>query len=133
VPCCPSYGCSLGQTGPTFTTIAFDDSSLRWLEINTSLPTSKGLPSSLVQLRSAVWTGVTRDTMPLPDSRSAATASLFDHLVSAAEQRDRESDAERVGGFEVDDQLNFTYLLNRQIGRFLALQYPAGIDTGYAV
>jgi hypothetical protein len=25
---------------------------------------SKGLPSSLVQLRTAVWTGVTRDTMP---------------------------------------------------------------------
>jgi hypothetical protein len=27
---------------------------LRWLEINTGLPTSKDLPSSLVQLRSAV-------------------------------------------------------------------------------
>jgi hypothetical protein len=27
------------------------------------LPTSKGLPSSLVQLRT-VWTGVTRDTRP---------------------------------------------------------------------
>jgi hypothetical protein len=30
------------------------------------LPTSKGLPSSLVQLRSAVWTGDTRDTRPQP-------------------------------------------------------------------
>jgi hypothetical protein len=28
------------------------------------LPTSKDLPSSLVQLRIAVWTGVTRDTRP---------------------------------------------------------------------
>src|SRR5882762_10765496 len=42
----------------TFTTMAFDHSSLRWLEINTRLPTSKDLPSSLVQLRIAVWTGV---------------------------------------------------------------------------
>src|SRR5262249_23323214 len=31
------------------------------------LPISKGLPSSLVQLRTAVWTGVTRDTMPGAD------------------------------------------------------------------
>jgi hypothetical protein len=28
------------------------------------LPTSKGLPSSLVQLRIAVWTGDARDTRP---------------------------------------------------------------------
>ena len=32
------------------------------------LPTSKGPPSSLVQLRTAVWTGVTRDTMPQAES-----------------------------------------------------------------
>src|ERR1700730_15613806 len=56
----------------TFTTIAFDDSSLRWLDNTADLPTSKGLPSSLVQLRSAVWTGVTRDTMPQADICSAA-------------------------------------------------------------
>jgi hypothetical protein len=31
------------------------------------LPTSKDLPSSLVQLRIAVWTGVTRDTRPISD------------------------------------------------------------------
>jgi hypothetical protein len=31
------------------------------------LPTSKDLPSSLVQLRIAVWTGVTRDTRPSAD------------------------------------------------------------------
>ena len=30
----------------------------------------KGLPSSLVQLRIAVWTGVTRDTRPEPDMLS---------------------------------------------------------------
>jgi hypothetical protein len=46
------------------TTTAFDRSSLRWLEISTWLPNPKGPPSSLVQLRIAVWTGVTRDTRP---------------------------------------------------------------------
>jgi hypothetical protein len=33
------------------------------------LPTSKDLPSSLVQLRNAVWTGDTRDTRPKTDIR----------------------------------------------------------------
>ena len=30
---------------------------------------TKDLPSSLVQLRSAVWTGVTRDTRPTPETQ----------------------------------------------------------------
>src|SRR5450759_5093047 len=58
----------LSESGPdvsaTFTTIAFDDSSLRWLETRTCLPASKGPPSSLVQLRTAVWTDDARDTRP---------------------------------------------------------------------
>ena len=32
------------------------------------MPNSKDLPSSLVQLRIAVWTGVTRDTRPNSDN-----------------------------------------------------------------
>src|SRR6202022_3208764 len=63
-PCLPE---SCPDFSATFTTIAFDNSSLRWLEISTRLPTSKDLPSSLVQLRSAVWTGDTRDTRPISD------------------------------------------------------------------
>jgi hypothetical protein len=53
----------------TFTTIAFVDSSLRRLEINTELPTSKDLPSSLIQLRAAVSTGDAHDTRPKADIR----------------------------------------------------------------
>src|SRR5437764_3477458 len=49
----------------TLTTIA-DDSSLQRFEAGTGLPASKDLPSSLVQLRIAVWTGDTRDTRPTP-------------------------------------------------------------------
>jgi hypothetical protein len=37
----------------------------------------------------------------------------FDHLVGAAEQRQREGEAERLGGLDVDDQLDFGGLLDR--------------------
>ena len=39
--------------------------------------------------------------------------SLFDHLIGAAEQRDRESKAECLGGLEVDDKLHSCRLLDR--------------------
>jgi hypothetical protein len=37
------------------------------------------------------------------DRTSFRLAHLFDHFVGAAEQRERHSDAERLGGLEVDD------------------------------
>src|ERR1700758_126313 len=67
-PCLPG---SCPDVSATFTTVAFDDSSLRQLEISTCLPTSEGPPPSLVQLRCAVWTGVTRDTRPNSDIGTA--------------------------------------------------------------
>jgi len=42
------------------------------------LPTSKDLPSSLVQLRTAVWTGVTRDTRPISDIGGVHCGNGFD-------------------------------------------------------
>src|SRR5208337_4955830 len=53
---------------------------------------------------------------------------LFDHLVGAAEQRQREGEPERLGSFEVDDQFDLRDLLNRQIDRFIALENTAGQD-----
>jgi hypothetical protein len=40
-------------------------------------------------------------------------AELFDHLVGAGEQRARHVEAERRGGLEVYDQLDFCRLVNR--------------------
>ena len=45
----------------------------------------------------------------------------------------RHGDAERLGGLEVDDQLDFGGLLNRQVGRLLALENPAGVEADQAV
>jgi hypothetical protein len=42
---------------------------------------------------------------------------LFDHLVGARKQCGRYIEAERLGGFEVDDQLELGGLLDRQVGR----------------
>src|SRR5262249_57831921 len=45
-------------------------------------------------------------------------------------QRERDRKAERLGGLEVDVQLDFGGLLDRQIGGVVALENPAGIESG---
>jgi len=39
---------------------------------------------------------------------------LLDHLVGAQQDRCRQLDADRLGGLEIDDQLEFCGLLDRQ-------------------
>src|SRR6266568_7386538 len=60
-------------------------------------------------------------------------AWLFDHLVGAADQRQRHGDTERLGGLEIDDQLDFRCPLDRQFGGLLALENSAGVDAGEAI
>ena len=58
---------------------------------------------------------------------------LFDHLVGAADQRQRNGKAEGLGSLQVDDQLDFGSLLDRQIGRLLTLENLGGVATGQTV
>src|SRR5207302_5262980 len=53
----------------------------------------------------------------------------FNHLVGAAEQRDWERQAKRLGGLEVDEQLNLRGLLDREFRRLGARKNPASKDT----
>jgi hypothetical protein len=48
------------------------------------------------------------------------TGPLFDHLVAAVEDRERDRQTERLGGLEIDGQFDFRGLLNRQLGWFFA-------------
>jgi len=59
--------------------------------------------------------------------------TLFDHRVGATGHRQRDGDAERFGGLEIDDQLHFCCALNRQIGRFFAIENSAGIVASLAI
>ena len=52
---------------------------------------------------------------------------LLDHLVGAAEERDRDGEAQRPGRLDVDDQLDFGGLLDRRISGLLALENAGGI------
>src|SRR5438067_10863554 len=49
--------------------------------------------------------------------REVNSGASFDNLVRAGEQRWRHGEAERVGGLQIDHQLELGRLLNRQIGR----------------
>jgi hypothetical protein len=69
---------------------------------------------------------------PIADSCGAAKFRLFDHLVGAAQQRDRECEAECLCGPEVDNEFNFS-LLDRQISGLLTVENTAGVDADQAV
>src|SRR5262249_23268291 len=57
----------------------------------------------------------------------ASTMPSLDDLVGTAEDRQRNGQAERIGGLQIDDQLEFRRLLDREIGRVGALQGPVDV------
>jgi hypothetical protein len=58
---------------------------------------------------------------------------LFDHLVGEGEKPGRHSEAERLGGVEIDYEFEFGGLKNWQVGGLGTPKYTACIDTGLAI
>jgi hypothetical protein len=48
--------------------------------------------------------------------------ALFNHLIGATKERERDGEAECVSRLEVNDKLDFRDLLHRQAGGFFALE-----------
>jgi hypothetical protein len=64
---------------------------------------------------------------------AAISQPLFDHLVGAGKQRRWHGETEHLRGLEVDEQLDLRGLNDRQVGRLVALENPAGVDAGLTV
>src|SRR5215831_10402837 len=54
--------------------------------------------------------------------RGAGQHALFDDLIRPPQHRLRDRQAERLGGFEVDDQLELSRLLDGEVGGLSALE-----------
>src|SRR5712671_2802973 len=72
--------------------------------------TQHSLPSGRYSL---TWAG-----LPPAGSHQLCLAHSFDHLVSAREQGWRHFEAERLGGLEIDYQLEFGRQIDRKLARF---------------
>jgi len=71
--------------------------------------------------------------MPKADITQRGKKSSFDHLVGATEHGKWDSDTQRLGGLEVDDQLDFRRLLDWQVGRLVTLEDPGRLSASQAV
>src|SRR5262249_42586038 len=58
---------------------------------------------------------------------------LFDYLVGAAEDCRGKREPERLGGLQIDDELNDRRPVNRQVTGFRAIEDPAGVIAGAAI
>src|SRR5262249_38538557 len=65
--------------------------------------------------------------------RQRPACNSLDHLVGAADKRQRNREAERLRGPEIDDHLDFRRLLDRHVGWLVAPENAPGVDAPEAI
>src|SRR5215469_12504855 len=70
-----------------------------------------------------------RWSVRLSRTGAATPRPLFDHLVGGRQQRHWDGDAERLGGLQVDGQLELDWVLHWQVGRLVPFEDAADILT----
>src|SRR5262249_13328655 len=86
------------------------------------------------RLEKRTWsdtTGMSALCQSRPNAPQQRTS--LENLVGAAGQRQRNGDAERTSGLQVDEHLDFGGLLHRQIGRLAAFKNSPGIGSDEAM
>ena len=63
----------------------------------------------------------------------ADIGTLFDHLAGFDEQRRRHRQSERLGGLQIDHEIEFGRLHDRQVGGFFAFEDATDIGSGVLV
>src|SRR5437667_9017217 len=66
------------------------------------------------------------------DRTSLRLAHLFDHLVGQRQQPVRNGEADRLGGLEIDHQIELGRLQHRQVGGLLTLQDAPDVGADLA-
>jgi hypothetical protein len=74
-----------------------------------------------------------RQTTDRQSAELGKWARLFDHLIGAGEQRRGHSEAECLGGLEVEHELELGRLHHGQLRRLGALEHSPGEDVGLAI
>src|SRR4030095_14785538 len=67
------------------------------------------------------------------DAARGPSTPSFDHLVSAQQDPSRQLDSNRFGGLEVDDELKFRRLLDRQIASLRTFENFGYVISGPAI
>src|SRR5262249_61542182 len=67
------------------------------------------------------------DALCRPHPRHDTGDRSLDQLVREHQEQDRDRHAEGLGGFEIDDELEFGWLLHRQFSRLRPTQNPINI------
>jgi len=117
----------LEQSSRFLKSVYADDTIYPALEVTELVP---GRSTGVVTLRSTVFNQ--RRELVL-EAATARIAASFDHLVGDRKQVRRYLDSKRLGGLEVDHQLEFGRLHYRHLGRVGSFENLAAIDSGLAI